>query len=88
MPAAELSEQAKSLKVVPADAAYYSASLRLKEQLDTFLGSNAYQRLMNIQLVQLAKGQIEFQWQAQSLPAIKTAREYIESDEGQQAPVR
>jgi hypothetical protein len=83
--AAELSEQAKSLKVVPADAAYYSASLRLKEQFDIFLESNAYKRMMEIQLVQLAKGQIEFQWQAQSLPGVKAVREYIESDEGQQA---
>ena len=34
--AAELSDQAKSLRMVPADAAYYSSSLRLKEQLDAF----------------------------------------------------
>src|SRR5574337_2007650 len=34
--AAELAEQAHSLKKVPADAAFYSASLRLKEQWHAF----------------------------------------------------
>ena len=34
-----------SLKLVPADAAFYTSSLRLGEQLDAFLASNAYAKL-------------------------------------------
>ena len=56
--------------MVPADAAFYSASLRLKEQLDIFLESNAYAKLMEIPLVQLAKMQVEFQWQQAALPGV------------------
>jgi hypothetical protein len=82
--AAELAEQAHSLRVVPADVAYYSSSLRLKEQLDAFLNSNAYARLMEIQLVQFAKGLIQTQWQQASLPAVQEFRDYVESDEGQE----
>jgi hypothetical protein len=81
--AAELAEQAKSLRMVPADVAYYSSSLRLSEQFDAFLESNAYAKLMQIQFIQLIKGQIEFQWQQASLPYVKEFREYVESEEGQ-----
>jgi hypothetical protein len=83
--AAELAEQAKSLRMVPADAAYYSSSLRLKEQLDSFLQSNAYSQLLQIQFVQLVKGQIEFHWQQPTLPQVKAIREYVDSPEGQDA---
>jgi hypothetical protein len=55
--AAGLVEQAHSLRAVPEDAAFYSASLRLKEQLDIFLNSKTYQRLMEIPVLQLAKMQ-------------------------------
>jgi hypothetical protein len=83
-PAADLAEQAKSLRMVPADAAYYSATLRLKEQFETFRKSNAYEGLMEIQMVQFVKGQIQFQWQQAQLPYVKEFREYVESDEGQE----
>ncbi len=83
--AAELAEQAKSLRMVPADAAFYSASLRLKEQFDIFLESNAYAKLLEIPLVQSAKGTIETQWQQASLPGVKEVREYVDSPEGKEA---
>ena len=57
--AADLAEQAHSLRKVPADAAFYSSSLRLKEQWDAFVGSKAYGKLMEIPLVQLAKMQVD-----------------------------
>lgn len=82
--AAELADQAQSLKMAPADTAFYSASLKLREQFDIFFESNAYSRLMQVPLVQFAKGQIEFQWQQAALPGVKDVREYIESDEGQE----
>ncbi|MCI0332803.1 MAG: hypothetical protein L0228_06230 [Planctomycetes bacterium] len=83
--AAELAAQAKSLRMAPADAAFYSASLRLKEQFDIFLESNAYAKLLEIPLVQFAKGTIETQWQQASLPGVKEFREYVDSPEGQEA---
>ncbi len=83
--AADLAEQAHSLKKVPADAAFYSASLRMKEQWDAFLGSKAYGKLMEIPLIQLAKMQLSFQWQQNNAPPIAKVREYFESPAGQDA---
>jgi hypothetical protein len=82
--AADLAEQAHSLRTVPADAAYYSASLRLKEQLDLFLESKAYRKLMEIPLVQIGKMAIVSQWQQSPMPGVQEFREYIESPEGQE----
>ncbi len=83
--AADLAEQAHSLHTVPADAAFYSASLRLKEQWHAFIGSKAYGKLLEIPLVQLAKMQVAFQWQQASQPAVVQVRDYIESPAGQDA---
>ena len=82
---AELVEQAHSLRAVPADAAFYSVSLRLKEQLNIFLESKAYQRLMEIPVIQLGKMQLTFQWQQAAMPQVATFKEYLESPEGQDA---
>jgi hypothetical protein len=83
--AADLAEQARSLRMVPADAAFYSSSLRLKEQFNTLVESKAYQKLMQIPLVQFAKMQAAFQWQQSQDPHIAVLREYIQSPEGQEA---
>jgi hypothetical protein len=83
--AADLADQAHSLRKVPADAAFYSSSLRLKEQWDSFIKSKAYSKLMEIPLVQLGKMQVGFQWQQSNEPPIAQLREYIESPAGQDA---
>ncbi len=80
-----LADQAHSLHSVPADVAFYSASLRLQEQLDVFLESQAYARLLQVPVVQLAKMQISFQWQQSPEPNVAKVRAYVESPEGQQA---
>jgi hypothetical protein len=85
LPAAELVEQARSLRMVPADAAVYSASLRIKEQLDVLLASEAFDRLMEIPVIQMVKMQVTFQWQAATFPQVAAVKEYIESDDGQEA---
>jgi hypothetical protein len=82
--AAELVEQAHSLRMVPQDAAYYSASLRLKEQFDVLLESKAYAKLMEIPLIQFVKMQIQFQWQQASLQGLQEVKDYIETPEGQE----
>ncbi len=83
--AAELAEQAHSLKKVPADASFYSASLRLREQWHIFRDSKAYGRLMEIPLVQIAKMQVMFQWEQSEQPTIAKVREYVQSQAGQDA---
>src|SRR5262245_43200833 len=82
--AADLADHAHSLRSVPADVAFYSASLRLKEQLDIFLASNTYNRLMQIPVVQMAKLQLQFQWEQSPEPAVARFREYFNSAEGQE----
>ena len=65
--------------------AFYTASLRLKEQWDTFVESKAYGKLMEIPLVQLGKMQATFQWQQSTQPNIAQVREYLQSSAGQDA---
>lgn len=83
--AADLAEQAHSLAKVPGDSAFYSASLRMKEQWDTFVGSNAYRKLMEIPVVQIVKGQAQFYLQQTTDPTITQVRDYLESAAGQDA---
>jgi hypothetical protein len=79
---ADLAEQAHSLRKVPADVSFYSASMRLKEQWHNFLSSKAYAKLMEIPLVQVAKMQISYQWQQSEEPTISKFRDYFESPAG------
>lgn len=83
--AADLAEQAHSLRQVPADAAFYSSTLRLKEQWEIFTESKAFAKLMEIPFVQIAKMQITYQWQQQQAPPVAKFREYMQSDAGQDA---
>jgi len=80
-----LVDHAHSLRTVPADAAFYGASLRLQDQLDIFLDSQAYAKLLQVPIVQLAKMQVTFQWQQSQEPSVAKVRAYVESPEGQQA---
>src|SRR5262245_45225646 len=80
--AADLAEQAHSLRKVPADVSFYSASMRLKEQWHNFLSSKAYAKLMEIPLVQVAKMQITYQWQQSEEANISKLRDYFESPAG------
>lgn len=83
--AADLAEQAHSLRKVPADSAFYSASLHMKEQWDAFLKSNAYGKLMQVPVLQLGKMQATFYWQQSTDPTITQLREYIDSPAGEDA---
>jgi hypothetical protein len=47
-----------SIKLVPADAAFYTTSLRLSEQMDMFLKSNAYAKLRALPAAKLAADHI------------------------------
>jgi hypothetical protein len=53
-PVAAAPKYGNSLDLVPADAAFYSASLRLREQFDIITKSNAWAKLKNLPSVQMA----------------------------------
>jgi hypothetical protein len=56
-PQAQAAEKiGNSLDLVPADASFYSASLRMKEQLDILLKSKAWARLMEMPALKMALG--------------------------------
>jgi hypothetical protein len=78
-----VADQAHSLRAVPATAAFYSASLRLEEQWKTFVESNTYDRLMEVPIFQMAKMQIQFQWQSNPDPTLGEIRDYFQSEEGE-----
>src|SRR3954471_12637014 len=82
--AADLAEQAHSLRKVPADATFYSASLRLRDQWHVFKDSKAYAKLMEIPLIQFAKMQVTFQWQQSEQPTVAKIRDYVQSSTGQE----
>jgi hypothetical protein len=79
-----LADQAHSLRAVPSNAAFYTASLRLREQLNLFLDSQTYRKLMEIPILQIGKGQLEVQWQHSPKPIIARLREFFNSEEGQE----
>src|SRR3954471_13456165 len=81
--AADLAEQVHSLRKVPADASFYSASLRMRDQWHVFKNSKAYAKLMEIPLIQFAKMQVTFQWQQSEQPTVAKVREYVQSSTGQ-----
>lgn len=54
LPAAAQPARETSLSRVPADAAFYSTSLRLGEQMKLFLGSRAFAKLRSLPAVQFA----------------------------------
>jgi hypothetical protein len=60
--AADLEKLDTSLKLIPADAAFYSTSLRGREQLEMFLNSNAFAKLKALPVTQM--GLQMFQMQA------------------------
>src|SRR6478672_7098105 len=82
---ADLAAQVHSLKKVPADASFYSASLRFAEQWKTFKESKAFAKLMEIPALQMAKIYATVQWQQSEEPTVAKVRGYIESPAGQDA---
>ena len=67
--ASELDKLDTSLKLIPADAAFYSSSLRGREQLDAFLGSNAWQKIKTMPSVQMGLAIFNAKTQEEGSPA-------------------
>ena len=75
-------DQIGSLKLVPADASFYSSSLRMKEQLDIVLKSNAWAKLVSLPAVQ--QGLQMMHAQMQSNPQAGMAMGMLEQPENKQ----
>jgi hypothetical protein len=60
--AQQLSKAAASLQLVPADALYYGAMLRGREQLDAVLQSKAWKKLMDLPAVEQGRQTLQTLW--------------------------
>lgn len=76
-------EAPKSLDMVPADVAFYSASLRLREQFDAFVNSNAYAKLKEMPVVQMGMAMLEEQWNSPFGPGAQL-KQALEQPENKQ----
>jgi hypothetical protein len=72
-----------SLSLAPADAAFYSATLRGKEQYDLVMQSNAWKKLKNMPTVQMGMMFLQFQLADPESPVAK-AKEMLDAPENQE----
>jgi hypothetical protein len=66
--AGELDKLDTSLKLIPADAAFYSSMLRNREQVETLLHSNAWAKIMSMPSVQMGLAMYNMQAQQPGSP--------------------
>jgi hypothetical protein len=71
-----------SLKEIPADASYYSASLRLKEQIDIVAASKAWKKLTGLPGIQFAWTAAKLQMSKAGGP-LDTYEKFVEDPENQ-----
>src|SRR5690349_11412867 len=72
-----------SLSLAPADAAFYSATLRGKEQYDLVMQSNAWKKLKNMPAVQMGMMFLQFQLSDPQSP-VAQAKEMLDAPENQE----
>lgn len=76
-------KETTSLRAVPADVSVYLSMLRNREQVEIFLGSNAYQRIKAVPLVNFGLTMLEGQWQNSDNEVVQIARDLWEQEENQ-----
>lgn len=69
--AGELDKLDTSLKLIPADAAFYSSMLRNREQVEAFLRSNAWAKIQSMPSVQMGLALYDAQAQQPGTPVSK-----------------
>ena len=74
---------AESLKLVPADAAFYSVSLRGREQYEIIVNSKAWARIKSMPAVQMAMQMLDVQFGQEGGP-LDIAKSMIELPENQE----
>jgi len=76
-------DHAESLEAIPADASFYMAWVKNREQVDAMLQTNAWQKLMSIPVVQMGWMQAQTQWQFPTNPDIKAFKRWVDGPDGQ-----
>ena len=76
--------QSTSLAFIPDDVAFYSCSLRTKEQLDAVLRSRAFAKIKQHPLVQMGIAQVMAQWESPQLPQVEIAKQLLEQPDNQE----
>ena len=76
--------ESTSLSFVNEDVAFYTTSLRLKEQMDVFLNSRAFDKIKNHPIVQMGIGQVMSEWESPSSPQVGMAKGLLSMPENQQ----
>jgi hypothetical protein len=79
-----LAIQSTSLAFIPDDVAFYSCSLRTKEQLDAVLRSRAFAKIKQHPLVQMGIAQVMAQWESPQLPQVAIAKQLLEQPDNQE----
>jgi len=69
--AGELDKLDTSLKLIPANAAFYSSMLRNREQVEAFMNSNAYAKIMSMPSVQMGLAMYNAQAQQPGSPVAR-----------------
>jgi hypothetical protein len=82
-PAQGLTKSASSLELVPADAHFYSAMLRGREQLDAVLNSKAWARLNALPVAKMVRQQIEDAWNKPDGPQAQFQQWYAQEENQQ-----
>ncbi|MEN1681514.1 MAG: hypothetical protein AAGJ46_18180 [Planctomycetota bacterium] len=78
----DLRDHAESLNAVPADAAFYAAWLRGKEQVQAASETNAWRRFTSIPFLQMGWMQVQTQWQFPANPQVRQVKQWVEGPDG------
>lgn len=73
-----------SLKFAPADVEFYSTSLRLREQYDAFVNSNAFATLSQMPSLQMGLGMMRMMWDNPQDPRVAEVKAALEQPENKQ----
>ncbi len=80
--AAELTGHARSLSVVPADAAFYVAMLKNRQQITQMTETKAWKKFVNIPIVNIGVNQVITQWQFPQDERLLHVRDWVQGPEG------
>lgn len=77
-------QEQTSLKMIPADVAYYASWLRMGEQLDRVLQSKAFAKLKELPFVQMGWFMAQQQWENPQYPQVVQIKQMLQQDANKQ----
>src|SRR4051794_6206200 len=83
-PAQESLRESTSLQFIPADAAFYSSTLRLREQYRLLADSNAMKQLLDMPIAQDARKKFDALWGDDSNQQVAIAKAVLDQPENKQ----